>query len=120
MGGYGVFGMEFFIKGDEVYFNECSPRPHDTGYITLKTQNMSQFDLQIVRAILGMKITTIKQYTPGFSKAINYFNYKNEDIINPEINLDEDENDNISFYYFGKPYVKANSKEESRIININS
>lgn len=109
MGGYGVFGMEFFIKGDEVYFNECSPRPHDTGYITLKTQNMSQFDLH-VRAILGMKIPTIKQYTSGFSKAINYFNDKNEDIINPEISLNNNENDNISIYYFGKPYVKANSK----------
>lgn len=60
---------------------------------------------------LDMKIPVIKQYTPGFSKAINYFNDKNEDIINPEINLDEDENDNMSFYYFGKPYVKANSKK---------
>ncbi|MCP4326709.1 MAG: formate-dependent phosphoribosylglycinamide formyltransferase [Psychromonas sp.] len=69
LGGYGLFGMEFFVKGDEVYFNEVSPRPHDTGLVTLLSQDASEFALH-VRAILGFPIGTITQYGPTASSVI--------------------------------------------------
>jgi phosphoribosylglycinamide formyltransferase 2 len=55
LGGRGIFGVEFFIKGDEVYFSELSPRPHDTGMVTLITQSQSEFALH-VRAVLGLPL----------------------------------------------------------------
>ena len=58
LGGYGLFGVEFFVKGDEVIFSELSPRPHDTGMVTLISQNLSEFDLH-ARAILGLPIPSI-------------------------------------------------------------
>ena len=61
LGGYGIFGVELFVCGDEVIFSEVSPRPHDTGLVTLISQNLSEFALH-VRAILGLPIGTIKQY----------------------------------------------------------
>ncbi|MCE9677864.1 formate-dependent phosphoribosylglycinamide formyltransferase [Shewanella sp. AS1] len=64
LGGYGLFGVELFIKGDEVYFSEVSPRPHDTGLVTLISQDLSEFALH-VRAILGLPIANIHQH--GFS-----------------------------------------------------
>ncbi|WP_133407652.1 formate-dependent phosphoribosylglycinamide formyltransferase [Parashewanella tropica] len=70
LGGYGVFGVELFIKGDEVYFSEVSPRPHDTGLVTLVSQDLSQFALH-VRAILGMPISKITHCGPSASAAIN-------------------------------------------------
>ena len=69
LGGYGLFGMEFFVQGDEVYFNEVSPRPHDTGLVTLLSQDASEFALH-VRAILGLPIGTISQYGPTASSVI--------------------------------------------------
>jgi phosphoribosylglycinamide formyltransferase 2 len=69
LGGYGLFGMEFFVKGDEVYFNEVSPRPHDTGLVTLLSQDASEFALH-VRAILGLPIGKITQYGPTASSVI--------------------------------------------------
>lgn len=69
LGGYGLFGMEFFVKGDQVYFNEVSPRPHDTGLVTLISQDLSEFALH-VRAILGFPITAITQYGPTASSVI--------------------------------------------------
>ncbi len=60
LGGYGVFGVELFIKGDEVYFSEVSPRPHDTGMVTLISQDLSEFALH-VRAILGLPVPSITQ-----------------------------------------------------------
>jgi len=69
LGGYGLFGMEFFVKGDEVYFNEVSPRPHDTGLVTLLSQDASEFALH-VRAILGFPIGSITQYGPTASSVI--------------------------------------------------
>lgn len=69
LGGYGLFGMEFFVKGDEVYFNEVSPRPHDTGLVTLLSQDASEFALH-VRAILGFPIGQITQYGPTASSVI--------------------------------------------------
>lgn len=59
LGGYGLFGVEFFIKGDEVYFSEVSPRPHDTGMVTMISQDLSEFALH-VRAVLGLPIPNIR------------------------------------------------------------
>ena len=70
LGGYGVFGVELFVKGDEVYFSEVSPRPHDTGLVTLVSQDLSQFALH-VRAILGMPVTQITHLGSSASAAIN-------------------------------------------------
>ncbi|WP_394206001.1 formate-dependent phosphoribosylglycinamide formyltransferase [Shewanella waksmanii] len=69
LGGYGLFGVELFIKGDEVYFSEVSPRPHDTGLVTLISQDLSEFALH-VRAILGLPIANIKQHGPSASAVI--------------------------------------------------
>ncbi|NLK80992.1 MAG: formate-dependent phosphoribosylglycinamide formyltransferase [Bacteroidales bacterium] len=69
LGGWGIFGVEFFIKGDVVYFSELSPRPHDTGMVTMISQNLSEFALH-VRAILGLPIPNITQYGPAASSVI--------------------------------------------------
>ncbi len=69
LGGFGVFGVELFIKGDEVLFSEVSPRPHDTGLVTLISQDLSQFALH-VRAILGLPIPAIRQLGPSASAAL--------------------------------------------------
>lgn len=69
LGGYGLFGVELFIKGDEVYFSEVSPRPHDTGLVTLISQDLSEFALH-VRAILGLPIANIAQHGPSASAVI--------------------------------------------------
>ena len=69
LGGYGLFGVELFIKGDEVYFSEVSPRPHDTGMVTLISQDLSEFALH-ARAILGLPIPAIKQLGPAASSVI--------------------------------------------------
>ena len=58
LGGHGIFGVEFFVKGDAVIFSELSPRPHDTGMVTLISQRLTQFDLH-ARAILGLPIPAI-------------------------------------------------------------
>jgi phosphoribosylglycinamide formyltransferase 2 len=69
LGGFGIFGVELFIKGDDVYFNEVSPRPHDTGMVTMLSQELSEFALH-VRAILGFPVPAIIQKAPGASVAI--------------------------------------------------
>ena len=69
LGGYGLFGVELFIKGDDVYFSEVSPRPHDTGMVTMISQNLSEFALH-ARAFLGLPIPEIEQYGPSASAVI--------------------------------------------------
>ncbi len=69
LGGRGVFGVEIFVKGDEVIFSEVSPRPHDTGLVTLISQDLSEFALH-ARAILGLPVPTIRQYGPAASAVI--------------------------------------------------
>ncbi|WP_345875229.1 formate-dependent phosphoribosylglycinamide formyltransferase [Shewanella algae] len=69
LGGYGLFGVELFIKGDEVYFSEVSPRPHDTGMVTLISQDLSEFALH-VHAILGLPIANIRQHGPSASAVV--------------------------------------------------
>lgn len=68
LGGRGIFGVELFVKGDEVWFSEVSPRPHDTGMVTMCSQDMSEFELH-VRAILGLPVPAIA-CTPGASAAV--------------------------------------------------
>ncbi|QFI54619.1 formate-dependent phosphoribosylglycinamide formyltransferase [Aeromonas simiae] len=69
LGGHGLFGVELFVKGDEVWFSEVSPRPHDTGMVTLISQDLSEFALH-VRAILGLPIGCITQYGPSASAVV--------------------------------------------------
>ena len=82
--GYGVFGVELFIKDNDVFFSEVSPRPHDTGLVTLITQDLSEFALH-VRAILGLPIPEINFYSPGASHVIKL----------------EGHSENVSFSNFG-------------------
>jgi len=104
LGGRGIFGVELFIKGDDVWFSEVSPRPHDTGMVTMISQDLPQFSLH-ARAILGLPIPNITQHGPSASAVI----------------LVEGESDNVRFgnlnaalaapdtqlRLFGKPYVKG-------------
>src|SRR5687768_7001649 len=69
LGGRGIFGVELFVKGDEVWFSEVSPRPHDTGMVTMIAQDLSEFALH-VRAILGLPIPVIRQHGPSASCVI--------------------------------------------------
>ncbi|WP_348678117.1 formate-dependent phosphoribosylglycinamide formyltransferase [Alcanivorax profundi] len=69
LGGMGIFGVELFIKGDQVYFSEVSPRPHDTGLVTLLSQNLSEFALH-ARAILGLPVANIDQRGPAASSVL--------------------------------------------------
>ncbi len=69
LGGRGLFGVELFVKGDDVYFSEVSPRPHDTGMVTLISQDLSEFSLH-ARAILGLPIPNIAQHGPSASSVI--------------------------------------------------
>ncbi|MDE5663061.1 MAG: formate-dependent phosphoribosylglycinamide formyltransferase [Muribaculaceae bacterium] len=69
LGGYGIFGVELFIKGDEVIFSEVSPRPHDTGMVTMISQDRSEFGLH-ARALLGLPVPEIRFYGPSASRAV--------------------------------------------------
>lgn len=69
LGGYGIFGVELFIKGDDVIFSEVSPRPHDTGMVTMISQDLSEFALH-ARALLGLPVPSIDFYGPSASRAI--------------------------------------------------
>lgn len=98
LGGSGVFGVELFIKGNEVYFSEVSPRPHDTGMVTMITQSQSEFALHI-RAILGLPVDFIT-YGEGASSA---FKSKKES-ISPTFSVDERAFSDRSFVrFFSKP-----------------
>jgi phosphoribosylglycinamide formyltransferase 2 len=69
LGGYGIFGVELFVCGDEVIFSEVSPRPHDTGMVTMISQDLSEFALH-ARAILGLPVPSVRFYRPSASKAV--------------------------------------------------
>lgn len=69
LGGYGIFGVELFVKGNEVIFSEVSPRPHDTGMVTMISQDLSEFALH-ARALLGLPVPGIRFYGPSASRAI--------------------------------------------------
>ena len=98
LGGRGIFGVEFFVKGDEVYFSELSPRPHDTGMVTLITQSQSQFALHI-RAVLGLPLA----YTSYGSGACGAYKATSES-ENPTLEVPDDAFSKNSFVrVFGKP-----------------
>jgi len=98
LGGRGIFGVEFFVKGDEVYFSELSPRPHDTGMVTLITQSQSEFALHL-RAILSLPLN----YTFFSAGASGAYKAKNES-ENPTIEVPESAFTTQSFVrIFGKP-----------------
>ena len=107
LGGYGIFGVEMFIKGDDVIFSEVSPRPHDTGMVTMISQNMSEFALH-ARALMGLPIPAIRFYGPSASKAIvvegdsNRMEFENVDKVLEEPGID--------IRIFGKPEVKGHRR----------
>ena len=69
LGGRGIFGVELFVKGEEVFFSEVSPRPHDTGMVTMISQDLSEFALH-ARAVLGLPIPSLRQFGPAASCAL--------------------------------------------------
>ena len=69
LGGYGIFGVEFFVLDNDVIFSELSPRPHDTGMVTMFTQNLNEFDLHL-RALLNLPIPNILLLRKGYSTVI--------------------------------------------------
>ncbi len=107
IGGFGIFGVELFIKGDEVYFSEVSPRPHDTGMVTIISQNMSEFELH-VRAILGLPVTALKQYGPAASAAI-LVDGDTDNIIYENIDAAVSD-DFTAIRLFGKPEVRGHRR----------
>ncbi len=107
IGGYGIFGVELFIRGDEVFFSEVSPRPHDTGMVTIVSQNMSEFELH-VRAILGLPVTALRQYGPAASAAI-LVDGDTDDITFEYIDAAVAE-DFTAIRIFGKPEVRGHRR----------
>ncbi|WP_077212013.1 phosphoribosylglycinamide formyltransferase 2 [Bacillus dakarensis] len=104
LGGYGIFGVELFLSQDKVYFSEVSPRPHDTGLVTLVTQNLSEFALH-VRAILGFPIPEITQLSPGASrplKADGEYNEYTVEGVDAALAVP-----NTQVRIFGKPVTKV-------------
>ena len=104
LGGFGIFGVEFFIKDDRVIFSEVSPRPHDTGMVTMASQNLSQFALHI-RAILGLPIPTIEQYAPAASSVI--LATGDSHAIGFDGLSEALDNNTVAVRLFGKPEVKG-------------
>ena len=102
MGGYGIFGVELFIKGDDVLFSEVSPRPHDTGMVTMISQDMSQFALH-ARAVLGLPVPGVRFYGPSASRAIVVEGDTDKVVFG---NLDEVlSEEGVQMRIFGKPEV---------------
>lgn len=101
LGGYGLFGVELFVCGDEVVFSEVSPRPHDTGMVTLISQDLSEFALH-VRAFLGLPIGGIRQYGPAASAVIlPQLDSHNVQFVNVEAALGA----GLQLRLFGKPEI---------------
>ena len=107
LGGYGIFGVELFVKGDEVIFSEVSPRPHDTGMVTMISQDMSEFALH-ARAILGLPVPEVRFYGPSASKAIVVEgNTREYEFQNLEKVLEEP---GVQLRIFGKPEISGHRR----------
>ena len=105
LGGSGIFGVEFFVtKSDQVIFSELSPRPHDTGMVTMYTQNYSQFDIH-ARALLGMPLPQIKLLQSGASHVILAKNNATGDYVIEGVE-DALKDNSVDFRVFGKPFLK--------------
>lgn len=107
LGGYGIFGVELFVKGEDVIFSEVSPRPHDTGMVTMISQDMSEFALH-ARAVLGLPVPEVRFYGPSASKAIvvegntTEYEFQNVDKV-----LEEP---GVQVRFFGKPEIKGHRR----------
>ncbi|HJG87987.1 formate-dependent phosphoribosylglycinamide formyltransferase [Barnesiella viscericola] len=102
LGGYGIFGVELFVKGDDVLFSEVSPRPHDTGMVTMISQDLSQFALH-ARAVLGLPVPGVRFYGPSASRAIVVEGDTDKVIFG---NLDQVlAEEGVQMRIFGKPEV---------------
>jgi len=107
LGGYGIFGVELFIKGDAVYFSEVSPRPHDTGMVTMISQDLSEFALH-ARAILGLPVPNITLHGPSASSVILAEGTSRQAAFgNLEKALEEPD---TQIRLFGKPEVKGHRR----------
>lgn len=104
LGGTGLFGVEFFIQGEKVYFSELSPRPHDTGMVTMISQDLSEFALH-VRAILGLPIPSIAQWGPSASSVILVRGHSNQVSFSGLENALQEPDTQLRL--FGKPEVKG-------------
>ena len=107
LGGFGLFGVELFIKGDAVIFSEVSPRPHDTGLVTLISQDLSEFALH-ARAILGLPIPNIRQFGPAAS-AVILGNGKSTNISFENLDTALSEPD-TQIRLFGKPEINGSRR----------
>lgn len=107
LGGYGIFGVELFIKDDHVIFSEVSPRPHDTGMVTMISQDISEFGLY-ARALLGLPVNAIRFYGPSCSRAVVV------EGDTTEIEFDNLENvlaePGVQLRIFGKPEIKGHRR----------
>lgn len=107
LGGYGIFGVELFIKGDTVIFSEVSPRPHDTGMVTMISQDLSEFALH-ARALLGLPVPSIRFYGPSASRAIVVEGDTDKvEFDNLEKVLEEP---GVQIRIFGKPEIKGHRR----------
>ncbi len=107
LGGYGIFGVELFIKDDHVIFSEVSPRPHDTGMVTMISQDLSEFGLH-ARALLGLPVPEIRFYGPSASRAIVVEGDTKEIVFE---NLDKVlEEPGTQIRIFGKPEIKGHRR----------
>ncbi|MCC8039236.1 MAG: formate-dependent phosphoribosylglycinamide formyltransferase [Bacteroidales bacterium] len=107
LGGYGIFGVELFVKGDEVIFSEVSPRPHDTGMVTMITQDLSEFALH-ARVLLGLPVPTITLHTPGASRAVVVEGDTDQIILGNLENVLAEPNTQMRI--FGKPEIKGHRR----------
>lgn len=107
LGGYGIFGVELFVKGDDVIFSEVSPRPHDTGMVTMISQDLSEFGLH-ARALLGLPVPGIRFYGPSASRAI----VVEGDTDKIEMDCLEKvlEEPGVQMRIFGKPEIKGHRR----------
>ena len=107
LGGYGIFGVELFVKGDDVIFSEVSPRPHDTGMVTMISQDLSEFALH-ARAILGLPVPEVRFLGPSVSKAIVVEgNTREYEFRNLENVLSEP---GVQLRIFGKPEISGHRR----------
>lgn len=107
LGGYGIFGVELFVKGDDVIFSEVSPRPHDTGMVTMISQDLSEFALH-ARALLGLPVPSVRFYGPSASRAI---------VVEGDTDTVEFDNlekalaeEGVQIRIFGKPEIKGHRR----------
>ena len=107
LGGYGIFGVEMFVKGDQVIFSEVSPRPHDTGMVTMISQDLSEFALH-ARALLGLPVPSVRFFGPSASKAIVVEGDSDRVVFG---NLDKVlEEEGVQIRLFGKPEVHGHRR----------